>query len=57
MKSWLRALDRILRGETTRVANLREGGGLQQVPVGGMTLMIIALGIIYRMGMGSLALF
>jgi hypothetical protein len=55
MKSWLKALDRILRGEATTVESLKSG--LAEVPLAGMTALIILLGAIYGMGMGTFALF
>ena len=55
MKNWLRALDRILRGELTQGAALKDG--LAGVPLGGLTVLIIGLGAIYGMGTGSFALF
>jgi hypothetical protein len=55
MKSWLRALDRILRGEMTKVTTLKSD--LAEVPIAGMTVLIIGLGIIYGMGMGTFSLF
>lgn len=54
MKSWLGALDKILRGEMTKVGNLQQS--LAQVPIAGMVVLIIALGAIYGMGMGTFAL-
>lgn len=54
MKSWLTALDRLLRGETTRAGGLKDG--LAEVPLGGMIMLIIILGAIYGLGMGSFAL-
>jgi hypothetical protein len=54
MKSWLGALDRILRGEMTKVGNLQQS--LAEVPIAGMVVLIIALGAIYGMGMGTFAL-
>jgi hypothetical protein len=55
MKAWLRALDRLLRGEITTIRNLQQG--LREVPLGGMLVVIIGLGAIHGMGMGSFALF
>jgi hypothetical protein len=55
MKAWLRALDRLLRGDATKVASPTEG--LRELPMGGMIVLIICLGAIYGMGMGSFALF
>jgi hypothetical protein len=54
MKSWLGALDKILRGEMTKVGNLQQS--LAEVPIAGMVVLIIALGAIYGMGMGTFAL-
>jgi hypothetical protein len=54
MKKWLTALDRILRGETTNVASIKDG--LAEVPLGGMIVVIVCLGAIYGMGMGTYAL-
>lgn len=54
MTTWLRALDRILRGEMTKVGNLQQS--LAEVPIAGMIILIIALGAIYGMGMGTFAL-
>jgi hypothetical protein len=54
MKSWLGALDRILRGEMTKVGNLQQS--LAEVPIAGMIVLIIALGAVYGMGMGTFAL-
>lgn len=54
MKAWLRALDRILRGETTRGSDLEQG--LAAVPIDGMLVLVVCLGVIYGLGMGSFAL-
>lgn len=54
MKQWLTALDRILRGETTKAASVKDG--LAEVPLGGMLVLIVCLGAIYGMGMGTYAL-
>lgn len=54
MKKWLASLDRILRGETTKATSIKEG--LAEVPLGGMLLVIVGLGAIYGMGMGTYAL-
>lgn len=55
MRRWLLALDAILRGETTRLANLRDGR--LEVPVGGLTVLLILLGFTYGFCMGWFALF
>jgi hypothetical protein len=54
MRSWLRVLDRLLRGESTNLAALR--GGKFDVPIGALMTAIIVLGIVAGMGMGSYAL-
>ena len=55
MGRWLRDLDRILRGDATHPSTL--GRGTIDVPVGGLSLVLIALGMIYGACMGSFALF
>jgi hypothetical protein len=54
MKSWLASLDKILRGEMTKVGNLQQSLG--EVPIAGMIVLIIVLGAVYGMGMGTFAL-
>jgi hypothetical protein len=53
---WLRELDRIIRGEATRPQALREGGGIDIAP-GSVSVIIMALGLVYGLCMGSFALF
>ena len=55
MKEWTRHLDRVLRGEATKPANLRQGE-IEQ-PVGGLIVLGLALGALYGLFMGSYALF
>lgn len=55
MRRWFSALDGILRGEVTRPANLR--AGRLDLPVGGLTLILILLGFSYGFCMGWFALF
>lgn len=55
MKRWLRELDRILRGEATHPSTLRDGG--IQVPVGGLLVLLVVLGLLYGACMGTFALF
>jgi hypothetical protein len=55
IKNWLRALDRLLRGDATKVGSVQEG--LREVPLGGILVVIVGLGAISGMGMGSFALF
>jgi hypothetical protein len=54
MKTWLRVLDQLLRGESTNLAALRQGKF--EVPLGALLMAIIVLGIVAGMGMGSYAL-
>jgi len=49
-KGWLWALDQILRGETTRPSALREQA--LQVPLAGLSLLILALALCYGFCMG-----
>jgi len=51
----LRDLDRILRGDATRLSALRRG--TIDISVGGLALVIAGLGILYGLCMGSFALF
>jgi hypothetical protein len=54
MMSGLKALDRILRGDATRVSSL--GRGTIEVPIGSLTVVLVVMGMIYGMCMGSFAL-
>src|SRR5438105_3752313 len=54
MFSGLRHLDRILRGDATRVSALRPGS--IDLPVGSVSLVGVALGVIYGLCMGTYAL-
>ena len=53
MLRWLRELDRILRGEATRVAQLRTGA--IDISAGGLALVVILLGMFYGACMGAYA--
>jgi hypothetical protein len=53
MLNWLRELDRILRGEATRMAALR--GGRMEIPAAGLSFVTIVLGMFYGLCMGSFA--
>jgi hypothetical protein len=53
--TWLKQLDRILRGEATRLSALR--AGTVEVPAGGLSAVIAALGAAYGACMGCFALF
>ena len=50
MKSWIKSLDSVLRGEATQMDQLREG--TVPVPAAGLTLIIIFLGMFYGACMG-----
>lgn len=50
----IQALDRILKGETTRLADLRRGS-LVDFPLGGLALVILLLGAFYGACMGAYA--
>jgi len=47
---WVGALDRLLRGETTRLSALKSGR--IEVPLRGLTVLIIVLGCLYGVCMG-----
>ncbi|HTU26898.1 MAG TPA: hypothetical protein VMF30_15940 [Pirellulales bacterium] len=51
--TWLVELDRILRGEATRVADLKEG--TLRIPLGGITFVLVLLGAIYGLCMAVFA--
>ncbi len=55
MIDWIRALDRILRGEATRLSALEQGK--VDVPLFGLCVVIVALGVMYGAFMGTFALF
>lgn len=55
MLIWIKYLDRVIRGDATRPSALRQGDIAQ--PVGGLTIVGAALGILYGLCMGSYALF
>ncbi|HVF85269.1 MAG TPA: hypothetical protein VM821_04760 [Abditibacteriaceae bacterium] len=54
-RGWLSQLDRLLRGEATKLSSLRRG--VIDVSPEGMSLIILALGALYGLCMGSYALF
>src|SRR3954453_18771582 len=54
MLNWIRSLDRVLKGEATKPAALR--GGTLDLPVGGLTVVLILLGAVYGACMGAFAL-
>lgn len=53
MLHWIKSLDRILRGEATRPADLRRG--TIDVPLGGLSVVILLLGVVYGACMGTFA--
>src|SRR5690349_7385765 len=53
MITWLKALDRVLKGEATKPAVLR--GGTIDLPTGGITALLVILGAAYGACMGSFA--
>jgi hypothetical protein len=53
--TWFRELDRILRGDATRLSALREGR--VETPTGGLLLLIVFLGAFYGACMGGYAIF
>lgn len=52
---WVRQLDRLLRGEATRLSSLKRGA--IDISPDGMSLIILVLGLFYGACMGSYALF
>ena len=54
MLNWIRSLDRVLKGEATKPEALR--GGTIDLPVGGLTVVLIVLGAVYGACMGAFAL-
>ena len=55
MWRWWKDLDRILRGEATRLPSL--GRGTIEIPVGGLTFVLVVLAMVYGVCMGSYAIF
>jgi hypothetical protein len=54
MLNWLKHVDQILRGEATKPEKLSEGS--LDIPIGGVTIVLIVFGIIYGLCMGCFAL-
>jgi len=50
MKKWIQSLDRILRGEATRLPQLQQGA--IDIPVGGLSFLMLLLGMFYGACMG-----
>lgn len=55
LRGWMSQLDRLLRGEATKLSSLRRG--VIDVSPEGMSVIILALGALYGLCMGSYALF
>src|SRR4051794_25766449 len=55
MRTWWRDLDRVLRGDATRISALSQG--TVEVPLGGLTVVLIVLAMAYGACMGCFALF
>jgi hypothetical protein len=55
MMGWMRQLDRLLRGEATRLSALKQG--VIELPENGLSVVILLLGIVYGLCMGTFALF
>jgi hypothetical protein len=54
MLKWFRQLDQILRGDATRMSLLTEGR--INIPVGGLSIVIVLLGVLYGLCAGSFAM-
>lgn len=55
MREWIKSLDGLLRGETTRLAALKQG--TVEVPANGLAVLIIFMGAFYGACMGCFAAF
>jgi hypothetical protein len=55
MGKWWKDLDRILRGDATRLSSL--GRGTIDIPIGGLSFVLVVLGMLYGACMGCFALF
>src|SRR5688572_30141952 len=54
MRQWIRSLDRILKGDATRPEALRAGS--IDVPLGGLSFVLVLLGAFYGLCMGTFAI-
>jgi hypothetical protein len=54
MSKWVRELDRLLRGEATRLPEL--SGETIKIPAGGLSVIVLGLGMAYGICMGCFAL-
>ena len=55
MITWFKQLDSILRGDATRMTELDQGR--IEIPIGGLSLVLIVLGMVYGVCMGTFAAF
>ncbi|MDB5034500.1 MAG: hypothetical protein JWQ98_1741 [Chlorobi bacterium] len=55
MKKWLKELDRLLRGDATRISALRYGA--VEISVGGISMLILCLGLFYGLCMSCYSMF
>ncbi len=54
MLKWFKQLDNILRGEATQLTALQQGR--IEIPIGGLSVVLIFLGVLYGLCMGSYAM-
>lgn len=54
MLKWFKQLDKILRGDATRMSLLAQGEA--GIPMGGLSVAIVLLGALYGLCMGSFAM-
>ena len=54
MLTWFKQLDKILRGDATRMSSLVDGE--IKIPVGGLSVAVLLLGVLYGLCAGSFAM-
>lgn len=54
MLKWFKQLDKILRGDATRMSSLAEGK--IRIPIGGLSVTVVLLGVLYGLCIGSFAM-
>ncbi len=54
MPTWFKQLDKILRGDATRMSSLVDGE--IKIPVGGLSIAVLLLGVLYGFCVGSFAM-
>ena len=54
MLKWFKQLDEILRGDATRLSLLKDGQ--IGIPIGGLSVAILLLGVLYGLCTGSFAM-